>query len=99
MELGHSFCLSFFLLLSLSLFAGFSSSSSISDGVFVSQSSTGRNLLQAKKDGVFVSQSSTGRNLLQAKKGTSFLSRSLMIYDPQAIMKFKSNVLFPRGEN
>ncbi|CAH9107799.1 unnamed protein product [Cuscuta epithymum] len=50
MDLRNGCFLSIFTVICcLSLFAGCSSSSFISDGVFVSQSSTGRHLLQNKK--------------------------------------------------
>ncbi|XP_059284433.1 GPI-anchored protein LLG1 [Lycium ferocissimum] len=48
MELKHCFsCI--FLLFSFSILAGVSASASLSDGIFVNEASTGRNLLQAKK--------------------------------------------------
>ncbi|VFQ69238.1 unnamed protein product [Cuscuta campestris] len=49
MDLSRNFWLSIFMLFSLSIFAAHSASSSISDGVYASQSFTGRNLLQNKK--------------------------------------------------
>ncbi|XP_060188386.1 uncharacterized protein LOC132617407 [Lycium barbarum] len=48
MELKHCFsCI--FLLFSFSILAGVSASASLSDGIFVNEASTGRNLLQEKK--------------------------------------------------
>lgn len=49
MDLSHNCYISIFTLLSLSTFTGHSASSSISDGVYASQTYTGRNLLQNKK--------------------------------------------------
>lgn len=49
MDLSRNFFLAIFMLFSLSIFSGHSASSSISDGVYASQSSIGRNLLQNKK--------------------------------------------------
>ncbi|CAN4103858.1 unnamed protein product [Withania somnifera] len=48
MEWKHCFsCI--FLVFSCSILAGVSASASLSDGIFINQASTGRNLLQAKK--------------------------------------------------